>query len=221
MIPHSGEYPVWSGCWLLQLQAAHLGVAHLLNLVHRFVVENALDGLVDDAMADGEHRLVGVLGANPFQKLSCARRQVGQRFDVGRPFLDALQVGDVLSRERTPVALAQQGGLDHGLAVRLGDDLAGLDGAVEVAGHESVDGFSGQLVADGLGLSDARGVELSLRLSLHDFGGVVYGLAVTDQKECCHCPKVDFSGAKVGKNAGRCRHAGGFSYFCLGFLIMQ
>ena len=43
----------------LQFQHSHLGIGHPRHLVHRLVVEYRLYGLVDDAVAHGEHRLPG------------------------------------------------------------------------------------------------------------------------------------------------------------------
>jgi len=66
--------------------------------------------------------------------------------------------------------------------VRLSDDLASLYRTVEIAGDEGVDVLSGHLVADAFRLGNARLVELSLHLALHQVGGVVEGLAMSHKK---------------------------------------
>ena len=151
----------------LQFQAAHLGVLHPLDLVHGLACIDRLNGLVDNAMTHGEHRLVGVLRTNPVQELLCSGLQVGEWFDVVWPFFDRLQVRDVFASERAPVSLTQQRCLHDGLMVRLSDDLASLYRTVEITGDEGVDVLSGHLVADAFRLGNARLVELSLHLALH------------------------------------------------------
>lgn len=54
----------------LQEEDTHLRIAHFLQLVHGLVIVDALDGLVDDAMAHRQHRLVGI-----------GRAQIGKEVD--------------------------------------------------------------------------------------------------------------------------------------------
>ena len=83
-----------------------------------------------------------------------------------------------LPREAAPVALTEQGRGDDGLAMWLSNDLACLDGTVEVAGYEGVDVYVFHPVAYCTGLFFASVVEFTGSLSLKDLCFVGHGLAV-------------------------------------------
>ena len=65
--------------------------------------------------------------------------------------------------------------------MRTGQYLGGLDGSVQVAGHKSANGFCRQALGQRLGLFKALGIELTLRLSLHQLTGIVDRLAVAHE----------------------------------------
>jgi len=164
---------------LLQDELADFGVGHLLDFVHRLAIVDALDGFVDDAVANGQHGLVGEGVSHPGNELLGAALEAFEALDVVGPLLHGLQVGNELSGEAAPVALPKQGRRDNGLAMRLGNDLASLDGTVKITGYEGVNVYVFHLVAYGPGLFLARLIEFSGCLSLKDLCFVGHGLAVT------------------------------------------
>lgn len=163
----------------LQDELAHFGVGHLLDFVHRFAIVDALDGFVDDAVADSEHGLVGIGGFQPSDELLGAALEAFETLDVVGPLLYGLQIWNELTREAAPVALTEQRRGDDGLAMRLGNDFTSLDGTVEVAGYEGVDVYVLHLVAYSAGLFFARLIEFTGGLPLENLCFVGHGLAVT------------------------------------------
>ena len=162
----------------LQDELADFSVGHLLNLIHRLAIVDALYGFVDDAVADSQHGLVGEGGFQPCDELLGTALEAFKALDVVGPLFHGLQVGDELPRETTPVALTEQGCGDDGLAMWLSNDLACLDGTVEVAGYEGVDVYVFHPVAYCTGLFFACVVEFTGSLSLKDLCFVGHGLAV-------------------------------------------
>ena len=116
---------------LQNLQPPHFPIGHLLHLVHGLVVEDGLNGLVDDAMAHGEDGLAWVVFRHHPQE--AARPVLEHRYGlhVRGPWL-VLKVGDVESGETAPIALPQQGSGHRLHAMGMRDDAARVDGALEV-----------------------------------------------------------------------------------------
>lgn len=159
-------------------------------------MEHALYRLVDDAVSHGQHRLIGVATAHLIQEPSGATLHLFQRFYIlGKG--QALQVGDIPSCEITPVALAQQRCRLHLGAVRLGYHLTGLDGPTQITGHERIHTLLPEPFAQFFGLPEANRVEPALRLSLHEMGGIVHRLAMSDQIQCCH--RMEYLDTKIRK----------------------
>lgn len=163
----------------LQDELADFSVGHLLNLIHRLAIVDALYGFVDDAVADSQHSLVGEGCFYPGDELLSTALEAIEAFDVVGPLLHGLQVGNKLAGEAAPVALTKQRCGDNGLAMRFGNDLAGLYGTVEITGYKGVDVYVFHLVAYSPGLFLARLIEFSGCLSLKDLCFVGHGLAVT------------------------------------------
>lgn len=163
----------------LQDELADFGVGHLLNLIHRLAIVDALDGFVDDAVANSQNGLVGVIGFQPGDELLGAALETFKTLDVVGPLLHGLQVGDKLAGEAAPVALAEQRRCDDGLAMRLGNDFTSLDGTMEITGYEGIDVYVLHLVAYSAGLFFARLIEFTGCLSLEDLCFVGHGFAVT------------------------------------------
>lgn len=163
----------------LQDELADFSVGHLLNLIHRLAIVDALYGFVDDAVADSQHSLVGEGCFYPGDELLSTALEAIEAFDVVGPLLHGLQVGNELAGEAAPVALTKQRCGDNGLAMRFGNDLAGLYGTVEITGYKGVDVYVFHLVAYSPGLFLARLIEFSGCLSLKDLCFVGHGLAVT------------------------------------------
>ena len=162
----------------LQEEDTHLRIAHLLQLVHGLVIVDALDGLVDDAMAHRQHRLIGIGRAQIGKEVDGTALQMLQRLDVVGPGL-VLQVGNELVGETSPVALTQQRRrVDLRIAMRLGNDPAGVDGTFQIARHKGVDLLILQPVAYLTGLLTTCLIQLTLFLTLQDLGLVVHRLAV-------------------------------------------
>ena len=107
--------------------------------------------------------------------------QLFQCFNVVGPRVVELDVGDVLAGEAAPVALAQQRRFHNLLAVGCGQDAAGVDAALQVAGHESIDVPVFHLIGQPPGLFNAHLREFALRLSLHDLPHVVNGFAMPNK----------------------------------------
>ena len=162
----------------LQDELADFSVGHLLNLIHRLAIVDALYGFVDDAVADSQHSLVGEGCFYPGDELLGTALEAFEALDVVGPLLHGLQVGNKLAGEAAPVALTEQGCGDDGLAMWLSNDLACLDGTVEVAGYEGVDVYVFHPVAYCTGLFFASVVEFTGSLSLKDLCFVGHGLAV-------------------------------------------
>lgn len=164
---------------LLQNEPADFGVGHLLDFVHRFAIVDALDGFVDDAVADSQHGLAGIISFQPGNELLGAALEAFKALDIIGPLLHGLQIGNELAGETAPVSLSEQGRGDNGFAMRFGNDLASLDGTVEIAGYKGVNVYILHPVAYSPSLFLARFIEFTGGLSLKDLCFVGHGFAVT------------------------------------------
>lgn len=164
---------------LLQDELADFGVGHFLDFVHRFAIVDALDSFVDDAVADSQHGLAGIISFQPGDELLGAALEAFKALDIIGPLLHGLQIGNELAGETAPVSLSEQGRGDNGFAMRFGNDLASLDGTVEIAGYKGVDVYILHPVAYSPSLFLARFIEFTGGLSLKDLCFVGHGFAVT------------------------------------------
>ena len=97
--------------------------------MHGDVVIHRLDGLVDDAVPHGKDGFFRVVFLDEKEEAAGSIFELPHRFHVWRPFL-VLEVGNELSRETAPVALAEEGGGLHGHISLVSDDFAGVDGSL-------------------------------------------------------------------------------------------
>ena len=139
-----------------------------------------MNGLVDDAVTDGQNRLVGERSLDVSEEILGPTLHLFKAFDVVGP-CNIVQIGNESAREVAPIALAQERCRLHVFMMWGCNDAASVDRTLQIARYKGVDLLAFQLVARGFGLLDARFVELALLLSLQDLGGVVHGFAVAYQ----------------------------------------
>ena len=104
----------------LEYQNSDFGVPHFFDFVHWTLEIDTLDGLVDDAVPNGENGLIGVGYFEPSKEILCARLHFFQRFDVVWPVFRVFgERRNELAGEVAPVSLSDKRSGDDSFLRRL------------------------------------------------------------------------------------------------------